>query len=144
MAERPYIASLVSVIAVNGQGVAVPLGLVENVRLEKSYVVEGLTEIGNFRFADIITHGYSARFSWGQAYSAGQDLVAKGLVPADVTIAQFLPILLRLIDQRAQREIALIHKGVIDTFTIDTTSRSKLMHNVSGLCISMLLESELN
>lgn len=144
MADRVYIASTVSVIAVNGAGVAVPLGLVDNLRLTKTYVVEGVQEIGNFAFADILTHGYSARFSWGQSYSAGADLVARGLVPQDTTIAQFAPFFLRLIDQLAQREIALIHRGVMETFTIDTNARARLMHNVDGLCISMLLESELN
>lgn len=144
MADRIYIASTVSVIAVNGQGVAVPLGLVDNVRLEKTYVTEGVVEIGSFQYADILTHGYAARFSWGQSYTAGFDLVGRGLIPADATIAQFAPIFLRLIDQRAQRAIALIHRGVIETFTIEANARARLLHNVSGICCSMLSESELN
>jgi hypothetical protein len=145
MAEgRVYIASTVSVIAVNGAGVAVPLGLVDNVRLTKSYVVEGVVEIGSFRFADMLLHGISANFAWGQAYSAGADLVSKGLVPSDAEIAQFAPIFLRLIDQRAQRAIALIYKGLMETFTIDTNARAKLAHNVSGQAVSLLTEFELN
>jgi hypothetical protein len=145
MAEgRIYIASTVSVILVNAQGLAIPLGLVDNLRMEKDFVVEGVPEIGNFFFADILTHGASARFSWGQSYSAGSDLVAKGLVPADQTIAQFGPMFLRLVDQLGQREIGLIYRGVLETFSIDTNARARLMHNVSGIAISLLLESELN
>jgi hypothetical protein len=144
MPDRIYIASVVSVIAVNGAGQAVPLGLVENVRLEKTFVVEGVPEIGNFRFADILIHGLSARFSWGQSYTAGGDLISKGLVPGDAEIPQFLPLFLRLIDRQGQRAIALIYKGILDTFTIDTNARARLQHNVSGLAISLLSEFELN
>jgi len=144
MANRIYIASTVSVIAVNGAGQAFPLGIVDNVRLEKAYVTEGVIEIGSFQYADILTHGYGARFSWGQAFTAGGDLISKGLVPGDVTIPQYAPMFLRLIDQLGQREIALIHKGVVDTYTIEVGGRAKLAHNVSGLACSLLTESELN
>jgi hypothetical protein len=144
MAGRIYIASSVSVIAVNGLGQAFPLGLVDNVRLEKTYVVEGVIEIGSFQYADILNHGYGARFSWGQAHQAGGDLISRGLVPADVTIAQHAPMFLRLIDQIGQRAIALIHKGVIETYTIEANGRAKLMNNCSGLACSLLTESELN
>jgi hypothetical protein len=144
MANRIYIASTVSVIAVNGLGQAFPLGLVDNVRLEKAFVTEGVIEIGSFQYADILIHGYGARFSWGQAYTTGVNLVSQGLLPADISIPQFAPILLRLIDQIGQREIALIHKGVMETYTIEATGRAKLMNNVSGLACSLLTESELN
>lgn len=144
MANRIYIASTLSIVAVNGAGQAFPLGLVENVRLEKAYTTEGVVEIGNFRFADILIHGISARFSWGQSHTAGDDLISKGLVPSDVTIPQYQPMFLRLIDQIAQREIALIHRGVMDTYTIETTGRARLVNGVSGIAISLLTESELN
>lgn len=144
MPPRIYIASTVSVIAVNGAGQAWPLGLVDNLRLEKAWVTEGVVEIGSFQYADILTHGYGARFSWGRAYVAGGDLIGMGLVPGDVTIPQFAPIFLRVIDQIGQREIALIHKGVMETYTIEITGRAKLLSNVSGLACSLLSESELN
>lgn len=144
MANRIYIASTVSIIAVNSAQQAFPLGLVDNLRLEKAYVTEGVVEIGSFQYADILIHGYGARFSWGQAFTAGGDLISRGLVPADVTIPQYAPMFLRLIDQIGQREIALIHKGVVETYTIEVTGRAKLLHNVSGLCCSLLTESELN
>jgi hypothetical protein len=144
MASRIYIASTLSVVAVNGQGQAFPLGLVENVRLEKAFVTEGVVEIGSFRFADILIHGISARFSWGQSHTAGADLVSKGLVPSDVTIPQYQPMFLRLIDQIGQREVALIHRGVFETFTVETTGRARLVNNCSGLAVSLLTESELN
>ena len=57
MANRIYIASVVSVIAINGLNQAYPLGIVDNVQLEKSWVTEGVIEIGNFQYADIILHG---------------------------------------------------------------------------------------
>lgn len=144
MANRIYIASSLSVIAVNGLGQAFPLGLVDNVRLEKAYVTEGVVEIGSFQYADILNHGYGARFSWGQAHQAGLDLISLGLVPADVNIAQATPMFLRLIDQSSQRMIALIHKGVVETYTIEANGRAKLVNNISGLACSLLTESELN
>ena len=144
MPNRIYIASSLSVIAVNSAGQAFPLGLVENVRLEKAFVTEGVVEIGNFRFAEILVHGISARFSWGQSHTAGDDLITKGLVPADVSIPQYQPMFLRLIDQIAQREIALIYRGVLETYTIETTGRARLVNNISGLAVSLLSESELN
>jgi hypothetical protein len=144
MANRIYIASSLSVIAVNSLGQAFPLGLVDNVRLEKTYVVEGVIEIGSFQYADILNHGFGARFSWGQAHAAGSDLISKGLIPADITIPQFQPMFLRLIDQIGQRAVALIHRGVVETYTIEANGRAKLMNNVSGLAVSMLTESELN
>jgi hypothetical protein len=131
-------------VAVNGAGQAFPLGLVENLRLEKMFVTEGVVEIGSFQYADILTHGYGARFSWGRAYTAGGDLIGMGLVPADVTIAQYAPMFLRIIDQLGQREVALIHRGVIETYTIEMNSRAKLLSNVSGIACSLLTESELN
>jgi hypothetical protein len=144
MANRIYIASTLSIIAVNGAQQAFPLGLVDNVRLEKTFVTEGVVEIGSFRFADILIHGISARFSWGQAHTAGSDLISKGLVPADISIPQYQPMFLRLVDQIAQREIALIYKGVFDTYTIEANGRAKLMNNASGQAISLLTEQELN
>jgi hypothetical protein len=144
MPPRIYISSTSSIIAVNGAGQAFPLGLVDNLRLEKAYVTEGVIEIGSFQYADILIHGYGARFSWGRAYTAGGDVIAMGLVPADVTIPQYAPMFLRIIDQIAQREIALIHRGVMETYTIELGGRAKLMSNVSGLACSLLTESELN
>jgi hypothetical protein len=144
MPPRIYIGSTVSIIAVNAAGQAFPLGLVDNLRLEKSYVTEGVIEIGSFQYADILIHGYGARFSWGRAYVAGGDLINMGLVPADITIPQYGPMFLRVIDQIAQREVALIHKGVTETYTIEINGRAKLLSNVSGLACSLLSESELN
>jgi len=144
MSNRIYIASSLSVIAVNSAGQAFPMGLVDNVRLEKTFVVEGVIEIGSFQYADILNHGYGARFSWGQAHQAGEDLISKGLIPADISIPQFSPMFLRLVDQIGQRAVALIHKGVIETYTIEANGRAKLMNNVSGLAVSLLTESEIN
>ena len=138
------LALLVSIIAVNGAGQAWPLGLVDNLRLEKAWVVEGVIEIGSFEYADILTHGYGGRFSWGRSYVAGGDLVSMGLVPSDATIAQYTPIFLRVIDQIAQRNVALIHKGAIETCTVEINGRARLLSNVSGLSCSLLYESELN
>jgi len=129
---------------VNGAGQAFPLGLVDNLRLEKAYVTEGVIEIGSFAYAEILTHGYGARFSWGRAFPAGSDLISMGLVPSDVNIPQYAPMFLRVIDQLGQREIALIHKGVVETYTIELGGRAKLLSNVSGLACSLLTESELN
>src|SRR5262249_50315621 len=143
MAQRPYIASTLSVIAINGANQAFPLGLVENVRMEKTFVTEGVVEIGSFRYADILIHGIAARFSWDQSHTAGGDLISKGLVPADVSIPQFQPIALRLIDQIGQREIALIYRGVMDTYTLDLNARARLRNDISGIAISLLTESEL-
>jgi len=120
------------------------MGLVENVRLEKAWVTELVTEIGSFAGVDILTHGFAATFSWGQAHTAGHDLISRGFVPADVSIPQFLPIALRLVDRIASRDIALIYKGVIGTYSIETGARSKLLNNVSGQAISLLTESEIN
>jgi len=117
---------------------------VDNLRLEKSWVTEGVIEIGSFQYADILTHGYGARFSWGRAFPAGSDLISMGLVPSDVNIPQYAPMFLRVIDQLGQREIALIHKGVVETYTIELGGRAKLLSNVSGLACSLLTESELN
>ena len=144
MPNRIYIASTSSIVAINGAGQAFPLGLVENLRLEKAYVTEGVTEIGSFQYADVLIHGYGARFSWGRAFTAGQDLIGMGLVPADVSIAQFTPIFLRVIDQIGQRQIALIHRGVMDTYTIEINGRTKVLSNISGIACSLLTESERN
>jgi hypothetical protein len=145
MAEgRIYVASSASIIAVNGDGVAVPLGLVMNLRLEKRFVVEPVAEWGNFMAADILYHGIDAMFSWGKAYSAGIDMVAQGLIPSDANIAQFQAIFLRVIDQRSQRQIANIYKGLVETFSVGADARAKLMQDVSGRAISLLFESELN
>lgn len=144
MADRSYIASTSSIIAVNSAGVAIPLGLVENLRLEMNYVTEGVIEIGSFEYADVIIHGYGARFSWGRSHTAGFDLISRGLVPSRAAIAQFQPIFLRVIDQLAQREIALIHKGVMETYTIEVTGRARLMNNITGIACALLSESELN
>lgn len=144
MPNRIYIASTSSIVAVNGAGQAFPLGLVDNLRLEKAYVTEGVIEIGSFQYADVLIHGYGARFSWGRAFTAGQDLIGMGLVPSDVNIPQFQPIFLRVIDQIGQREVALIHRGVMETYTIEINGRAKLLSNVSGIACSLLTESELN
>jgi hypothetical protein len=144
MPPRIYIASSVSIVAVNGAQQAFPLGLVENLRLEKTWVTEGVIEIGSFQYADILTHGYGARFSWGRAYTAGGDLIGMGLVPADDSIPQYQPMFLRVIDQIAQRLIAVIHRGVMETYTIEINGRAKLLSNVSGLACSLISESELN
>lgn len=139
-----YRASLASLIAVNATGVAFPLGLVQNLRLEKRYAVEGVPEIGSFRWAEILLHGYNAQFAWGRAYSKGIDLIGQGLVPADATIGSFSPFLIRVIDQEAQRLIAVIQEAVAEVFDVTLEARSKLMQNASGLAITMLGESELN
>jgi hypothetical protein len=144
MPPRLYISSTCSIVAVNGAGQAFPLGLVDNLRLEKAFVTEGVIEIGSFQYADILIHGYGARYSWGRAFPASQDLISMGLVPSDVTIPQFAPIFLRVIDQIGQREVALIHRGVVETYTIELGGRAKLMSNVSGIACSLLTESELN
>lgn len=144
MAGRIYIASSLSVIGINGSNQAFPMGLIENVRLSKSFVTEGVVEIGNPRWAEILTHGYSAQFSWRGSQTAGDDFVTQGLIPGDANIAQFAPIALRLVDQIAQRNIALVYKGVINAYTLDTSGRARLVHECSGDAISMLLESELN
>lgn len=144
MPGRIEVSGSVSVVAVSGAGIAYPLGLVDNVRLEKTWVVEQVTEIGSFLIADTLIHGTQGRFSWGQAHTAGDDLVQKGLIPSDVTIPQFAPMFLRLISQVSQRLIALIHAGVADTYTIEINSRAKLVNSVSGICRSVLFESELN
>lgn len=144
MPNRIYIAATCSIVAVNGAGQAFPLGLVDNLRLEKAFVTEGVVEIGSFQYADILIHGYGARFSWARAYVAGGDLVSMGLVPSDVVIPQYAPMFLRVIDQIAQRQIALIHKGVTETYTIEITGRARLISGVSGIACSLLSESELN
>lgn len=144
MANRIYIAGTLSIIGINGANQAFPMGLVDNVRLEKTFVTEGVIEIGSFQYADVLIHGYGARFSWGQAHTAGFDLISRGFVPSDVNIPQFLPIALRLIDRNSQREIALIHRGVVETYTIEANGRAKLMNNVTGIACSLLTESELN
>jgi len=144
MPPRIYQSSSCSIIAVNGAGVAFPMGLVETLRLEMAYVTEGVIEIGSFEYADILIHGYGARFSWGKAYTAGGDLVSMGLVPSRVNIPQYQPIFIRVIDQISQREIALIHRGVMETYTMDVNGRTKLMSNVSGIACAFLSESELN
>src|SRR5262245_43193163 len=144
MPPRIYQASTTSIIAVNGANQAFPLGLVDNLRLEMTYVTEGVIEIGSFEYADILIHGYGARFSWGRAYPAGGDLVSMGLAPSRVNIPQYTPILIRVIDQEGQREVALIHRGVLETYTVELNGRAKLMSNVSGIACALLVESEIN
>jgi hypothetical protein len=144
MPNRIYIASTMSIVAVNGAGQSFPLGLVDNLRMEMTYVSEGVIEIGSFEYADILLHGYGARFSWGRAYSAGGDVVSMGLVPSRVNIPQYQPVFLRIIDQLGQRQVGLIHKGVVDTYTIEVNGRAKLLSNVSGIACAMISESELN
>jgi hypothetical protein len=142
--SRIYLASTASIIAVNGQNVATPLGLVSNVRLEKRFTIEGVPEWGSFQFADLLIHGYEATFSWARAYSAGIDMVGQGLIPTDGEIANFAPIFLRIIDQRSQRQIAMIHRGLAETYSIGADARAKLQQDVSGRAISLLFENELN
>jgi hypothetical protein len=139
-----YRASLASIIAINGDGTPVPLGVVQNLRLQKRYAVEGVPEIGSFRWAEILIHGYNAMFSWGKAWSKGVDLVAQGLIPEDATIASFQPMALRVIDQEAQRQIAFIFEGVLESLDIGIDARAKLMQDVTGQAITLLVESELN
>lgn len=142
MAERIYIASNASIVAVNGRNVGIPLGLVQNLTLEKRFVTEGVPEWGNFAWADILIHGYSATFTWTRAYSEGTDLIGQGLVPSDVEIPQFLPFILRVIANN--RNVALIHKGIAETYSIGAGARAMLQSNVSGIAISLLTESEMN
>src|SRR5262245_42164650 len=144
MPNRLYQSSSCSNIAVNGAGTAWPMGLVDNLRLEMAYVTEGVIEIGSFEYSDILIHGYGARFSWGRAYPAGGDIVSMGLAPSRVNIPQYTPILIRVIDQIGQREIALIHRGVLETYTVELNGRAKLMSNVSGIACALLVESEIN
>jgi hypothetical protein len=145
MAEnRIYIASLASVIAVTGAGIAVPLGLVMNLRLEKRFTIEAVAEWGNFLAADLLIHAASATFSWSRAYNAGIDLISQGLIPSDAEIAQFVPIFLRIIDKQSSRQIAMIHRGLAETYSIGADARSKLNQDVAGQAVSLLFESELN
>jgi len=141
---RIYQSSSCSIIAVNGAGTAFPLGLVDNLRFEMAYVTEPVIEIGSFEYVEILTHGYGARFSWGRSYTAGGDLVSMGLVPSRVNIPQFQPIFLRIIDQIGSRQIGLIHKGVMETYSIEVNGRARLLSNISGVACAMLSESELN
>lgn len=139
-----YSTSRASVIAVNGQGVAVPLGLVTNLRVEKRWIVEAINEWGNFLSADIIHHGISATFSWTRSYGPGIDLVGQGLMPEDATIAQFLPFVLRIVDQLAQRNIVTLYRAVAETLSISGAGRTVLSQDVSGQAISIQFESEIN
>ena len=142
--QRIYQASLASIIAITGQNQAVPLGLVSNLTLEKRFMIEGVSEIGSYRFAQFIVHGYEATFSWQQAYSAGADLVGLGLVPSDAEIPNFAPIGLRIIDQRGQRNIAFVVDGIAETYSVTVNARALLQKNVSGRAISVQWESEVN
>ena len=145
MAEpRIYIAPLASIVAVTSDNVAVPLGIVQQLTLTKSYMTEEVPEWGNYAAADILIYGYRATFSWEQAWSEGFDLVGAGLVPSDAAIAQFRPFYLRVIDRLGQRNIAMIHKGVADTYTVSGQARARLNSNISGIAISLQYESEIN
>lgn len=144
MAERTYITSAASIVAVNGQNVAVPLGLVFNLTLERTFVIEPLLEWGSYRPAELIIHGYGARFSWGKAYSKGIDLVEQGLIPSAAGIPQFAPIGLRVIDFQSGRNIALLYQALAETITLSGAARASLQQNVSGIAVDVLFESEVN
>jgi hypothetical protein len=141
---RIYIASLASIVALTGDNVAHPLGIVQNVQLTKSFEVEPVREWGNFAHATILVHGYSATFSWQQAWGAGLDLVGMNLIPSDDGIASFLPFALLIIDKPSQRNIARIERGIADTYTVDGAARARLNSNVSGQAISLQFETEIN
>lgn len=144
MADRLYISSTLSVIAVNAAGVAVPMGHIQNLTLEKMYETDHVREWGNFRDADILLMGIGGRFSWGRSQSAGIDLVSIGLIPSDANIAQFQPFFLRFIDQISQRQVAGLYRALVTTCSIGADARARLLQNVSGECISVFFESELN
>jgi hypothetical protein len=144
MAERIYTTPTASIIAVNGDGQAVPLGLVRNLRLEKRWPTEMVREWGSYLTTEIIIMGVDATFSWGRAYSSGFDLVAQGLFPSDVTIPQHLPFMLRIVDHLSQRNVAMLYKAVVESMSLGGDERGALRSDVSGVAISVLLESELN
>src|SRR5580765_2818547 len=121
-----YIASTASIIAVPGQGAPVPIGLVTNVRVQKNWVTERLIEIGNFFPVDIVIHGVDAIFSWDRSYGPGMDLVAEGLLPADATIGEFLPFMLRLVDQKRQRNVVTLYRALADTMAINVAGRATM------------------
>ena len=118
-----FIASTLSVIAVNSGGIAVPLGLITNLSMEKTFTIENVPEWGNFLAADLLIHHVSGRFSWGRSYSPGVDLVAQGLVPSDEGIAQFSPFVLRIVDQIRQRQVAEIRQALCETCTVGADAR---------------------
>ena len=139
-----FIASTLSVIAVNSAGVATPLGLITNLSMEKVYMVEPVPEWGNFRSADLLIHSVAGRFSWGRSYSPGVDLISQGLIPSDSDIAQFQPFVLRIVDQLRQRQVAEIRQALVETCTVGSDARARLLQNVAGQAIQVLFETELN
>ena len=141
---RIYQTSLASIVALTGDNVAHPLGIVQNVQLTKNFETEPVREWGSFAHATILVHGYGATFSWQQAWGQGLDLVGMGLIPSDDQIAAFQPFSLLIIDRPSQRNIARIERAIADTYTVDGAARAKLLSNVSGQAISLLWESELN
>jgi hypothetical protein len=138
-----YRASLVSIVVVDANGQASPLGIAETFTLQKSFETEALREIGNFFAPEIVVHGVGASFSWGKAWVKGVDLVKQGIIPNDTLIAQYEPFAARVIDQESQRLIATLFKSVPNSYDIAITAHQKLMQNVQGICISALFESEL-
>lgn len=142
--SKVYISSTASVVAVNGQGVAIPLGLVTNLRVEKRWIVEPIIEWGSYFPVDIVPHGVSASFSWSNSYGPGVDLVAAGLIPDDVRLPQFLPFLLRIVDQLRQRNVVTLIKAIAETISVGAAGRATLAQDVAGQAISVLFESEVN
>lgn len=144
MPSTIYRASLVSIILVDATGRSTPLGIAENFTVAKQYENEALREIGNFFAPEIVIHGAGATFSWAKAWQKGIDLVSQRIIPNDALIAQYDPFAARVIDQESQRLIATLYRAVPNSLEIAVTARSKLMQNVSGICITALFESEIN
>jgi hypothetical protein len=144
MPATVYRASLASVIITSAGGVATPLGIAQGLTIAKQYTVEGLPEIGSFEFAELVDHGYSATFNIDKMWVKGVDFVNEGIVPADQFIAQHDPFTLTLIDQEAQRILAIVYKGKVENYTLTVRPRATLMQAISGIAISARCESELN
>jgi len=141
---RVYIASLASVVVINGQGIAVPLGFVQNFTTTKNYDIERVREWGNYEDAELVFHGYGATFGWQEAWSEGVDLVLQGILPSDAAIATFQPIYIRIMDKLGQRNLAFLKKGYLEACTVGADAKTMLRRNVTGQCISVQYESELN
>jgi hypothetical protein len=139
-----YIGAELSAIAVPYTGRPVPLGLLTNVRVQKDWVTERIIEIGSYFPADIVIHGVNASFSWDRSYGPGVDLVANGLIPADQRIVDFLPFMLRLVDQNRGRNIVTLYRALANTMNLTLAGRATMAQNISGDAISVRLESEIN
>lgn len=146
MAENPlvYIGATLSVIAVPYTGRPTPIGLVTNVRAQKDWMTERIIEIGSYFPADIVIHGVNASFSWDKSYGPGVDLVAQGLIPADARIVDFLPFMLRFVDQNRGRNVLTLYRALANTMAMTIAGRATMAQNISGDAISVRLESEIN